>query len=48
MWFSLTAVLVILAALTKRECRKAELYLKLDADVNMCNLLDSPSVHAYV
>ena len=48
MWFCLTTVLVILVALTKWEFRKAGLYLKLDADVNMCNLLDSPSVHAYV
>ena len=48
MWFCLTTVLVILVALTKWEFRKAGLHLKLDADVNMCNLLDSPSVHAYV
>ena len=48
MCFSLTTVLVILAALTKWEFGKAGLYLNLDVDVNMCNLLDSPSVHAYV
>ena len=48
MWFCLTTVLVSLVALTKWEFRKAGLYLKLDADVNMCNLLDSPSEHAYV
>ena len=39
MWFCLTTVLVILVALTKWEFRKAGLYLKLDADVKMCNLL---------
>ena len=48
MWFCLTTVLVILVALTKWEFRKAGLYLKLDADVKMCNLLDSPSLHACV